>query len=285
MRRAARQSLVTLEKLQRVALLKRVQALPSKPSAVEDQRRRQAGCPADSVVVRMNRRELLRTPSAVQVRIRTGDCPDCADGLLAEIPRVPQRVDRTPDFAAAGTNSAAAEAGAPGGTVRSKCSVGRRGFPRLSRRAQELGATLLFVDQSGIDSQSVQGQMWGVRGRTPAVRVAQARFRWNLLAVISPDGQLYATNFLKSNCKQPTPRRPAAQGALGTPRRRRERTRTHRTSQSGELRGPDLHGRGAAHAIITDVFISNCTKRLRKPLILLVVCLQLLLAKLVYLIA
>ena len=35
------------------------------------------------------------------------------------------------------------------------------------------------------------GRTWGVKGKTPIVRVANSRFHLNMFAEISPDGEIY----------------------------------------------------------------------------------------------
>ncbi len=52
---------------------------------------------------------------------------------------------------------------------------------------------IAFADESGLAAQSVYGRTWGPCGQTPVVQVASGRFRLNLLAAISPEGQLYYT--------------------------------------------------------------------------------------------
>ncbi len=66
-------------------------------------------------------------------------------------------------------------------------------FPRILRRARKWGALLACADESGLASQSVSGRTWGPCGQTPVVQVASGHFRLNLLAAISPEGQLYYT--------------------------------------------------------------------------------------------
>ncbi len=66
------------------------------------------------------------------------------------------------------------------------------GFRRLAKRAQELGATIVFADESGLHAHCVYGRTWGKRDKTPVVRVANSRFRLNMFAAISPDGGLHA---------------------------------------------------------------------------------------------
>ena len=64
-------------------------------------------------------------------------------------------------------------------------------FPRIVKRAKELGATIVFADESGLSSQCVYGRTWGIKGKTPVVRVANSRFRLNMFAAISPEGGIY----------------------------------------------------------------------------------------------
>ncbi len=66
-------------------------------------------------------------------------------------------------------------------------------FPKILRRAQEWGALLACADESGLAAQSVSGRTGGPCGQTPVVRVASGRFRLNLLAAISSEGQLHDT--------------------------------------------------------------------------------------------
>ncbi len=63
-------------------------------------------------------------------------------------------------------------------------------LPPILRRAQELGALIACADESGLAAQSVSGRTWGSCGQTPVVQVASERFRLNLLAASSPEGQL-----------------------------------------------------------------------------------------------
>ena len=49
----------------------------------------------------------------------------------------------------------------------------------------------MFADESGLSSQCVYGRTWGVAGKTPVVRLANSRFRVNMLVAISPEGEIY----------------------------------------------------------------------------------------------
>ena len=64
-------------------------------------------------------------------------------------------------------------------------------FPRIVKRARQLGATIVFADESGLSAHCVYGRTWGVKGKTPVVRVANSRFRLNMFAAISAEGEIY----------------------------------------------------------------------------------------------
>ena len=63
-------------------------------------------------------------------------------------------------------------------------------FPSIVQHAQETDATIVFADEAGLDSMCVYGRTWGKQGETFIVRVATSKFRVNMLAAISPQGQL-----------------------------------------------------------------------------------------------
>ena len=63
-------------------------------------------------------------------------------------------------------------------------------FPEIAGQARKSGAAIVFADEAGLDSQCVYGRTRGPRGKTPVVRVANARFRLNMLAAISPEGDV-----------------------------------------------------------------------------------------------
>lgn len=64
-------------------------------------------------------------------------------------------------------------------------------FQKIVKRAQQNKAVVIFVDESGLASQCVYGRTWGNKGETPIVRVANKKFRFNLLAAIGSDGRLH----------------------------------------------------------------------------------------------
>ncbi len=61
----------------------------------------------------------------------------------------------------------------------------------IAQRAMELDATIVFADESGMSSQCVYGRTWGVKGETPAVRVANSQFLLNMFTATCPEGKIY----------------------------------------------------------------------------------------------
>ena len=64
-------------------------------------------------------------------------------------------------------------------------------YPDLAKRAKECGATILFADEAGMNSQYHRGTTWAPRGETPQVKFTGERFRMNMMSAISSDGDLY----------------------------------------------------------------------------------------------
>ena len=63
-------------------------------------------------------------------------------------------------------------------------------YPVIAKEANKKGATIVFADESGLQSQCVYGRTWGKKGTTPVVRVANSRFRLSILGAVSPSGEL-----------------------------------------------------------------------------------------------
>lgn len=64
-------------------------------------------------------------------------------------------------------------------------------FPLIQKRAKKEGATIYFQDESGIRSDFHSGTTWAVKGRTPIIEVTGARFGMNMMAAITPRGQMH----------------------------------------------------------------------------------------------
>lgn len=63
-------------------------------------------------------------------------------------------------------------------------------YPRIAKRARDIGATLYFGDESGVRSEHHAGTTWSARGETPVIEKTGKRFALNLISAISPDGSM-----------------------------------------------------------------------------------------------
>jgi transposase len=63
-------------------------------------------------------------------------------------------------------------------------------FPQIQIRAKKEGATRYFQDESGVRSDFHSGTTWALKGQTPVVESTGARFGLNMMAAITPRGQM-----------------------------------------------------------------------------------------------
>ena len=63
-------------------------------------------------------------------------------------------------------------------------------FPNIQKRAKKEGAVILFQDESGIRSDFHSGKTWALKGRTPIIETTGARFGLNMMAAITPRGEM-----------------------------------------------------------------------------------------------
>lgn len=64
-------------------------------------------------------------------------------------------------------------------------------FPQIQKRAKKEGADIYFEDESGVRSDFHAGTTWALKGQTPVVETTGARFGLNMVAAISPRGDLH----------------------------------------------------------------------------------------------
>jgi transposase len=64
-------------------------------------------------------------------------------------------------------------------------------FPQIQKRAKKEGAVIYFQDESGIRSDFHSGTTWALKGRTPIIEATGARFGLNMMAAITPRGQMH----------------------------------------------------------------------------------------------
>jgi transposase len=63
-------------------------------------------------------------------------------------------------------------------------------FPQIQKRAKKEGAVIYFQDESGVRSDFHSGTTWALKGQTPVVETTGARFGLNMMAAITPRGEM-----------------------------------------------------------------------------------------------
>ena len=64
-------------------------------------------------------------------------------------------------------------------------------FPQIQKRAKKEGAVIYFQDESGVRSDFHSGTTWALRGQTPIIEATGARFGLNMMAAITPRGEMH----------------------------------------------------------------------------------------------
>jgi hypothetical protein len=65
----------------------------------------------------------------------------------------------------------------------------REEYPRIRRLAKQKKALIFFGDEAGVRSDHRAGTTWAVKGKTPIVSSAGARFGLNLISAVSAQGE------------------------------------------------------------------------------------------------
>lgn len=63
-------------------------------------------------------------------------------------------------------------------------------FPKIQIFANKIGAVIGFEDESAVDLREHFGKTWGARGETPEVFVTGKRGQYNVLSVVTAEGEL-----------------------------------------------------------------------------------------------
>lgn len=63
-------------------------------------------------------------------------------------------------------------------------------FPEIQKRAKKEGAVIFFEDESGLRSDAHAGKTWALKGKTPVIESTGARFGLNMIAAITPKGEM-----------------------------------------------------------------------------------------------
>jgi transposase len=64
-------------------------------------------------------------------------------------------------------------------------------FPQIQKRAKKEGAVIYFQDESGVRSDFHSGTTWALKGQTPIIEATGARFGLNMMAAITPRGEMH----------------------------------------------------------------------------------------------
>ena len=63
-------------------------------------------------------------------------------------------------------------------------------YPEIRKEAKRVGATIYFVDESGVRSDYHTGHTWAPKGETPVLTATGRRFSLNMISAVSAQGQL-----------------------------------------------------------------------------------------------
>ncbi|EQD55576.1 ISXoo2 transposase [mine drainage metagenome] len=66
-----------------------------------------------------------------------------------------------------------------------------KNYPEYMKEAKENNATILFQDESGVQSRPNVRKTWSRRGKRPVMRVKERRDRISISSAVTPDGDLY----------------------------------------------------------------------------------------------
>lgn len=68
-------------------------------------------------------------------------------------------------------------------------------YPQLARQAKARGAQIYFWDESGFRADAVQGRTWGVKGRTPEVKVPGQRQSVSAASAVNSKGAFWFVTY------------------------------------------------------------------------------------------
>jgi len=63
-------------------------------------------------------------------------------------------------------------------------------FPEAVKQAEEIGATIFFLDEAAVRSDAHRGTTWGEKGKIPVVKNAGGRFGLKLISAVTPKGEM-----------------------------------------------------------------------------------------------
>lgn len=66
-------------------------------------------------------------------------------------------------------------------------------FPVVKALAQKIGADIAFEDEAGVGVTTRHGHTWGLRGKTPVVKVSMLRGGYNVMSAVTANGEMKYT--------------------------------------------------------------------------------------------
>ena len=64
-------------------------------------------------------------------------------------------------------------------------------FPKIKDLARQEGATIYFLDESGVRTDYHAGTTWSLKGLTPVIPTSGNRYRINMIAAVTSEGELH----------------------------------------------------------------------------------------------
>ena len=68
-------------------------------------------------------------------------------------------------------------------------------YPKLKRRAKQLGATIFFLDEAGFQSDPPLGRTYGLKGETPVLQTSGQRQSINVISAVNARGAFWAATY------------------------------------------------------------------------------------------
>jgi transposase len=68
-------------------------------------------------------------------------------------------------------------------------------YPKLKKRAKQLGAKIFFLDEAGFQSDPILGRTYGLKGKTPVVKTSGQRQSINVISAVNAYGEFWAATY------------------------------------------------------------------------------------------
>ena len=68
-------------------------------------------------------------------------------------------------------------------------------YPKLKKRAKNLGARIFFLDEAGFQSDPTLGRTYGLKGKTPVVETSGQRQSINVISAVNSRGEFWAATY------------------------------------------------------------------------------------------